>query len=91
MSSWLLHGIRVRRCPDVSRHRPYDVCGGAARTRAVVLLACALDLNGADGSTLGTIAVPLELQLHISTTQIGLLPTAVSAVGMVVTLGCGAA
>lgn len=67
-----------------------DAVGGTARLRVVVLLACVLALNSADGATVGAIAVPLERALNIGNTQIGLLVTVSTAVGAAATIPMGA-
>lgn len=55
--------------------------GGPARTRVVLLFAGVLALNSADSGTIGAVAAPLEADLGISHTQLGLLATVSSGIG----------
>jgi predicted MFS family arabinose efflux permease len=57
------------------------VLGGPARTRAVLLLAGVLALNAADTGAIGAVAAPLEADLRINQTQLGLLATVSSGLG----------
>jgi predicted MFS family arabinose efflux permease len=66
------------------------VLGGPARTRVVVLMAAVLALNSADTGTVGAVAAPLEAQLHINQTQLGLLATVSSGVGALAVPAAGA-
>ncbi len=66
--------------------------GGAARARVVVVFGLVLALNGADTSTVGAIAPPLEHAFHghpIGTGGIGLLSSVSLLVGAIATLPVG--
>ncbi len=63
--------------------------GGPARLKVIVLLACVLGLDSADKATIGAIAAQLKDALHIGNVQVGLLVTASTAVGALVTLPFG--
>ncbi|MDE3132826.1 MAG: MFS transporter [Acidobacteriota bacterium] len=66
--------------------------GGAARARVVVVFGLVLALNGADTSTIGAIAGPLEHAFHgttIDSGKIGLLASVSLLVGAVATLPVG--
>lgn len=65
------------------------LAGGRARLKIIVLLACVLALNSADTATVGAVAMQLEHALHIDNVQVGLLVTASTAVGALVTLPFG--
>lgn len=65
------------------------VVGGAARLRAVLLLAGVLSLTSADMATVGATATQLEGSLHIDNTDIGLLVTVSSGIAVVTTLPFG--
>lgn len=79
LGGWLRHeGERVA-----------DAVGGPARLEVIFLLACVLGLQGADTSTVGAVAAPLEKALHVGNTDIGLLVAASTAIGAVATLPVG--
>lgn len=63
--------------------------GGAARRRAVLLLASVLALDSADKGAIGALAVELERSLHIGNARLGLLVTVSSLVGAVATVPVG--
>jgi predicted MFS family arabinose efflux permease len=63
--------------------------GGPTRARFVLLLALVLGLNSADTGAVGALADQLEQGLGISHTQLGLLATTSSIVGVVATLPVG--
>jgi MFS family permease len=66
--------------------------GGAARARVVVIFGLVLALNGADTSTIGAIAGPLQHAFHgttIDSSKIGLLASVSLLVGAVATLPVG--
>jgi MFS family permease len=63
--------------------------GGPARARVIVLLACVLALDSADGATVGAVAGPLEKALHISNAQLGLLAAVPSVLAALATLPVG--
>jgi predicted MFS family arabinose efflux permease len=65
--------------------------GGPARLKVVLLLAAVLSLTTADMSTIGATAPQLETSLHINNTDIGLLVTISSGIGVLTTLPFGAA
>lgn len=80
---------RVRRRAAELGDRLEDALGGPARARVIVLLACVLGLDSADQGTLGAVAGQLKNALDISNTEVGLLATVVSVVGLVATLPVG--
>ena len=63
--------------------------GGPAQARVVVLLASVLGLNSADSGAVGALADQLEQGLGINHTQLGLLATVSSAVGVAAALPVG--
>jgi predicted MFS family arabinose efflux permease len=63
--------------------------GGAARLRVIVLLAGVLGLQSADSAAVGAVAPPLESDLHMTNTQLGLLVTVSTAVGALAALLAG--
>ena len=63
--------------------------GGAARKRVILVLATVLALNGANSGAIGAMAVELERSLHIDNTGLGLLVTASSLAGAVVSIPIG--
>lgn len=63
--------------------------GGRARLKVIALLAMVLGLDAADKATVGAVAAPLELALHIGNFEIGVLVTASTAVGAIATLPFG--
>ncbi|MEO9138930.1 MAG: MFS transporter [Jatrophihabitans sp.] len=65
------------------------VVGGAARLKAVLLLAGVLSLTSADMATVGAMASQLEDSLHIGNTDIGLLVTVSSGIAVFTTLPFG--
>ncbi|HEV7123684.1 MAG TPA: MFS transporter [Rhodanobacter sp.] len=65
------------------------LAGGRARLKIIVLLASVLALNSADTATVGAVAVQLKTALDIDNVQVGLLVTASTAVGALVTLPFG--
>jgi len=79
----------VRRGGAAARARLVVAAGGPARTRVVVLLACALAMASADTATVGASAVELRRALGIDNTDIGLLVTVTSIVGAVFSLPFG--
>lgn len=66
-----------------------EIVGGPARLRVIALLACVLALDSADKATVGAVAAQLKLALHIDDVQVGLLVTASTAFGALVTLPFG--
>ncbi|MDQ2796064.1 MAG: MFS transporter [Actinomycetota bacterium] len=66
-----------------------SVVGGAARLRAVLLLAGVLSLTSADMATVGATATQLKSSLHIGNTDIGLLVTVSSGIAVFTTLPFG--
>jgi MFS family permease len=75
---------------DQSIEAPLEaLAGGRARLKIIVLLASVLALNSADTATVGAVAVQLKTALDIDNVQIGLLVTASTAVGALVTLPFG--
>lgn len=64
--------------------------GGPERLKPIVVLALAVGLLSADNGIVGTLVVPLKRALHIDNTQVGLLVTASTGIGAVVTLLAGA-
>ncbi|MDQ2849632.1 MAG: MFS transporter [Actinomycetota bacterium] len=71
------------------RIRAEGMVGGAARLKVIVLLAAVLSLTTADLSTIGATAPQLEMALHINNTDIGLLVTASSGIGVLTTIPFG--
>lgn len=69
--------------------RVSEAAGGPARLKVIVLLACVLGLEAADVATVGAVATPLETSLGISNTDIGLLVTVSTAIGVFATLPVG--
>lgn len=63
--------------------------GGPARARAIALFAFVLGLETADLASLGAIAAPLKLALHIDNTQLGLLAAIPSLIAAAATLPFG--
>jgi predicted MFS family arabinose efflux permease len=63
------------------RGRLEGILGGPARTRVVLLLAAVLALNSADTGTIGAVAAPLEADLGIGQTLLGLFATVSAGVG----------
>jgi MFS family permease len=66
-----------------------EVVGGPARARVIVLLGAILGLQAADTGAVGALAAPLEKAFHIGNTDIGLLVTVATVVGVVATLPFG--
>lgn len=66
-----------------------DVVGGPARRTVVLLLAGVLGLQAADIGSVGALAEPLEKAFHIGNTDLGLLVTVTTLVGVVATLPFG--
>ncbi|CAM4219843.1 D-glucarate permease [Mycobacterium basiliense] len=66
-----------------------DAVGGPARTRVIVLLALVVGLEGASNGTIGALAVALKQAFGISNMQVGLLVSASTAIGIIVTLVSG--
>ena len=66
-----------------------EVVGGPARRRVIVLLGSILGLQAADTGSVGALAAPLERSFHIGNTDIGLLVTVTTLVGIVATLPFG--
>jgi MFS family permease len=65
-------------------------CGKGTRPhRAALVLALVLALDAADKGTVGAVAAPLEYDLGLAHTQIGMLVAAVSLVGGAATLPAG--
>ncbi len=64
--------------------------GGPARTRVVVLLAAVLATSSADMGMIGALARELEAAFQISQAKFGLLATASSGIGALVTVPMGA-
>lgn len=63
--------------------------GGPARKRVILVLAAVLALNGANSGAIGAMAVQLERSLRIDNTGLGLLVTASSLAGAVVSIPIG--
>jgi len=63
--------------------------GGGARARVIVMFGLVLALNGADLSTVGSIAPQLQASLKISTTEIGLLSSVSLLTGAIATIPVG--
>lgn len=63
--------------------------GGPARMRVIVLFACVLGLETADLASLGAIAAPLKLALHLDNTQVGVLAAVPSLIAAAATLPLG--
>lgn len=80
----------VAQLPHAALARLDGLLGGPVRRHVVLVLACVLALQSADQATVGASAVQLESGLGIDKTQIGLLITAGSLVGVVATLPFGA-
>ncbi len=80
----------VKGASDWVGDRLTQALGGRARRRVIVLLACVMSLDSADKGTVGALAPQLERQFHIGNTDLGLLITASSLVGLLVTLPMGA-
>jgi len=57
--------------------------GGPRRAKVIVLLAMVLALNSADSGTIGAVAAPLETDLGITHTGLGLFATVSAGVGAV--------
>ena len=65
-------------------------CWAALRAlRVILVLACVLGLSGADTATVGASARALRRGLHITNTDVGLLVTVSSLVGVFATLPFG--
>jgi MFS family permease len=79
-----------RRAADRAKRRLERVVGGPARTRVVVLFACALALESADLAAVGAAGPQLRAALRISNTQLGLLAAISTFVGALVTVPAGA-
>ncbi|MEV6793346.1 MFS transporter [Streptomyces sp. NPDC051320] len=71
------------------REKVHRALGGAARTRAVLVLGAILGLDGADKGAVSTMAGPLKHAFGINNTEIGLLLTVVSLVGAACTIPVG--
>ena len=86
-----LHALRhgAERLAEASVNRLTQKVGGAARRRAVVLLACILGLDAADKGAIGAIGYDLERSLHIDNAQVGLVVTVSSLVGALATIPVG--
>ena len=84
-------GARGLLAPPARRVRRLvlDAAGGPARARVVLTLAAVLGLSGADTGTVTSTENNLERAFHIGNTQIGLLLTVVSLVGVVFALPMG--
>ncbi|NII09875.1 MFS transporter [Oleiagrimonas sp. C23AA] len=63
--------------------------GGPARLKVIALLASVLGLDSADKATVGAVAAQLEKALHIGNVEVGLLVSASTAVGAILTLPFG--
>lgn len=64
--------------------------GGASGRRVVLLLACVLALDGADGAAVGALAPQLERAFRVGNVGIGLLVSSTAVVGALATLPVGA-
>ncbi len=64
--------------------------GGTRRAQMVLLLASILALDSADRGAVSAVAVPLKHDLHIGNTDLGLIVTVVSMVGLVFAFPAGA-
>lgn len=83
------HPIPTPKVATRARVRLENAVGGSARLKVVLLLAAVLSLTTADLSTIGATAPQLEVSLHINNTDIGLLVTASSGIGVLTTLPFG--
>ena len=63
--------------------------GGPARKRVILVLAGVLAMNGANSGAIGAMAAELERSLHIDNTGLGLLVTASSIAGALLTIPVG--
>lgn len=63
--------------------------GGPARKQIILVLAGVLAMNGANSGAIGAMAAELERSLHIDNTGLGLLVTASSIAGAVLTIPVG--
>jgi len=77
--AWLRH----------EEERIAEALGGPARLKVIVVLASVIGLEAADLATVGAVATPLERALHISNTDVGLLVTVSTAIGVFATLPVG--
>jgi MFS family permease len=67
-----------------------DTVGGAASARVIVLLGLVVGLEAAGNGTVGALAVPLKAGFDISNTELGLLVSVSTGVGVLAALPCGA-
>jgi MFS family permease len=79
----------LRWCGRLIRGEMVRRVGGTARARVILIFGLVLALNGADLSTVGSIAPQLEASLHIDNLQIGLLTSVSLVVGAIVTIPVG--
>lgn len=63
--------------------------GGPARLKVIVLLALTVGLESASNGTVGALVVPLKHALRINNTQIGLLASVATPIGVLATLAGG--
>lgn len=80
---------RVARGSTRPIHALEDAVGGPDRRTVVIVLAGVLGLQAADIGAVGAVAAPLERAFRIGNTPLGLLVTATTLVGCLVTLPFG--
>jgi predicted MFS family arabinose efflux permease len=73
-----------------TRGDPRHSVGGDAHRGAIFALACVLALDAADKTALGALAPQLKAEFHIGNGEIGLLASAFSIVGGLMTIPMGA-